>query len=144
MASWIYKCNSESHPYQNASGDWRLNFFHGRGANGQVACWGLLSVVPELDQLQPGDSILAYQTDRNELVGLVKMIEFAGDEVRLQAVEEFVAGVKVRPLRQADPQIAAIPALAPGPIRTLYAISDSHAQLLVAAARNAQGTTSGA
>jgi hypothetical protein len=134
MAWWLYKCNSKQHPYQSADGDWR-EFFDDRAAHGQVARWGLISVVPELAKLHEGDFVLAYQTDRNELVGLLKMVKFVGDEVHFSVVEEF--GIKVRPLKKANAVIAAIPALQPGPIQTLYTISQSDANALLNAARSA-------
>jgi hypothetical protein len=40
-------------------------------------------------------------------------------------------GVKVRPLKEENPAIARIPALQPGPIKTLYAISDRDARALL-------------
>src|SRR5205823_1679615 len=43
-------------------------------------------------------------------------------------------GVKVRPLKTHEPKIAAIPALQPGPIRTLYSIQGSDAKRLPRAA----------
>ena len=70
MAWWVYKCSSGANPY-NAGGDWR-EFFDVRTAGGQAARWGLLSVVPALQQLHADDMVFAYQTDRNELVGLVR------------------------------------------------------------------------
>jgi hypothetical protein len=79
--------------------------------------------------------VLAYQTDRNCLVGLVRFVRHVGEEAYFQVVEE--VNVKVRPLKKADPAIAAIPAFRPGPIRTLYAISERDALKLMEAARGA-------
>jgi hypothetical protein len=133
MAWWVYKCNSRGHSYQNAHGDWR-EFFDDRAAGGLVARWGWTSDVPALGDLQSCDMVLAYQTDRNELVGVVRFAGFVGEEAHFSVVEEI--GVKVRPLKRADPAIAAIPALQPGPIRTLYPISESDAVRLLGAARS--------
>jgi hypothetical protein len=77
--------------------------------------------------------VLAYQTDRNELVGLVRMVQVVGDEVHFEAVEEI--GVRVRPLKEGHPALAVIPAFAPGPRQTINAISESDAQQVLDAAR---------
>jgi hypothetical protein len=132
MAWWIYKCNSQGHSYQNAYGDWR-DFFDVRAIGGRKARWGLPSVTPDLTNLQKGDMVLAYQTDRNELVGLVRCVKAVAGGVYFVPVEEI--GVKVRPLKKADQAIAAIPALKPGPIQTLYSISKEDARRLLDAAR---------
>lgn len=78
--------------------------------------------------------VLAYQTDRNELVGVVRVR--SGPDmhkcVYFKAVERF--RMKVRPLKQLDGRIAAIPAFRPGQIRTLYDILPSDVNLLLKAA----------
>jgi hypothetical protein len=130
MAWWVYKCNSRNNPY-NSGGDWR-EFFDVRAAGGQAARWGLLSVVPALEQLHADDMVFAYQTDRNELVGLVRMVRVVGDEVHFEPVQQF--GVRVRPMKDQDPLLAAIPAFGPGPKQTLCPISEADAQLLLNAA----------
>lgn len=68
MSWWVYKCNSKQHAYQSAWGDCR-DFFEGNPDRH----WGSTDWVPALAQLQLGDMIIAYQTDRNELVGLAKV-----------------------------------------------------------------------
>ena len=60
--------------------DHRREFFDERAASGRAARWGLLSIIPALSNLQPEDMVFAYQTDRNELVGLVRMVRVIGDE----------------------------------------------------------------
>jgi hypothetical protein len=137
MAWWVYKCNSRNNSYQNAYGDWR-EFFDDRAAGGVIARWGLTSYVPALAELRPGDMVLAYQTDRNELVGLVRMAKRVGEEIYFEPVEQI--GVKVRPLKKANPAIEAIPALQPGPVQTLYSISETDALRLLSDARAAADT----
>jgi hypothetical protein len=82
-----------------------------------------------------GDHIIAYQTDRNELVGLalVKQFRKRGKhrDVVLQPIRDIRA--KVRPLKSQDAKISAIPALQPGPIKTIYDISTADAERLLAA-----------
>jgi hypothetical protein len=78
---------------------------------------------------------IAYQTDRNELVGIAMVTQSCDEDtyVHLKPLERIA--VKVRPLKLADQKIATIPALQPGPIQTLYDISHEDAEHLVAAAR---------
>jgi len=104
-------------------------------AGGQAARWGLLSVVPALKQLHADDMVFAYQTDRKELVGIVRVVQIVEGEVRCVAVEEF--GVRLRPLRAESEALAAIPAFRPGPKQTLCPISEEDAQRLLGAARSA-------
>ncbi|MEX2306360.1 MAG: hypothetical protein WD738_02135, partial [Pirellulales bacterium] len=69
MAFWIYKCNSRNHPDQVAWGDWD-DFFSGR-TNGE---WGSTEWVPKLAKAKRGDVVLAYQTNRKELVGIAEVV----------------------------------------------------------------------
>lgn len=110
---WIYKCNSA---YR---GDWD-DFFE----KTSPTPWGSTEWVPALANARRGDTILAYQTDRNELVGKAKVIAMRprGRFLDLILKSEGEIRVKVRPLKKLDPKIAAIPSLQPGPIKTLYQI----------------------
>jgi hypothetical protein len=130
MAWWVYKCNSQNNFYQGAYGDWR-DYFDG-DPNQE---WGSRDWIPALAELRKGDTLIAYQTNRNELVGLVRVRQSCEQDtfVYLEPVER-IKPVKVRPLKKSDPQIAAIPAFKPGPIQTIYEISLSDAQRLLKAA----------
>jgi hypothetical protein len=132
MAWWVYKCNSKGLPYQRAVGDWRSEYFNG-DPNQE---WGSTDWVPALADLKQGDMIIAYQTDTNELVGLARVRQPCDKDtyLYLEPVEVIRPGVKVRPLRRSDPDIAAIPAFQPGRIATIYEISASDAQKLLSAA----------
>lgn len=128
---WVYKCNSRNLPYQRAYGDWEEVF------RGRRKIWGSTEWTPEIrDKIKPGDVLIAYQTDRNELVGLVRATGWirrgGGESLVVKPIKRI--GVKVRPLKRANPAIAAIPAFKPGPIRTLYAISEEDARRLLKAA----------
>jgi hypothetical protein len=131
---WIYKCNSRGGEHQVAEGDWN-EVFSSAGATD----WGSTEWIPQLKEAARGDLILAYQTNRNELVGLarVERVEKRGRylDLYLEPVEEL--RVKVRPLKQASERINQIPALQPGPIKTLYDISKIDAEWLLHAARKA-------
>jgi hypothetical protein len=130
----MYKCNSLNKPHQRASGDWR-DFFAEEG----TGVWGRTAWVPDLQVLQPGDRVLAYQTNRNELVGVAEVDELRpvddGLELWLTPTERL--GAKVRPLKRADALIAKIPALAPGPVKTIYDVTPTDAVRLLRAARRA-------
>lgn len=129
MNWWIYKCNSSQRDYQKAYGDWR-DFFNG----GTKKEWGSTEWIPKLIQLKRGDMIIAYQTNRRELVGLAKVRQPCGIDPRLYLDPIELIGKKVPPLKKNDPEIEAIPALQGGPIKTLYSISESDALLLLNAA----------
>lgn len=80
--------------------------------------------------------MIAYQTDRNELVGTARVVRWRprGQFRDLILVPLTTLGVKVRPLKARDSRIRRIPALQPGPIWTLYSISKTDAKLLLDAA----------
>lgn len=128
---WIYKCNSLQRPHQIAYGDWN-DFFVGA----HERQWGTTEWVPALSNARRGDTILAYQTNRNELVGLAKVMALRPHgrflDLILRPMKKI--GVKVRPLKEPDRKIASIPALQPGPIRTLYDITSTDAKRLLRAA----------
>jgi len=60
---WVYKCNSKDREYQRTYGDWAESL---RVRDLQLV--GTTKIVPELSKASVGDTVLAYQTDRNELV----------------------------------------------------------------------------
>lgn len=128
---WIYKCNTQEHPYQVAVGDWD-DFFRSK----RPQSWGSTEWVPALVRAQPGDVVIAYQSNRNELVGLTRVVRHKrrGKYLDLILKPLRTIRVKVRPLKLANRSVAGIPALQPGPIRTLYEISVVDAQRLLSAA----------
>jgi hypothetical protein len=126
----MYKCNAKQHGYQKAWGDW--DEFFSRGHRAQR--WGKTEWTPSIAQLRRGDMILAYQTNRNELVGTARVKQSCDRDGWLYLERLDRIGVKVRPLKKSDPEIAAISALRPGPIMTVYPVSrDEAARLLIAA-----------
>ena len=130
MAWWVYKCNSRNNSYQGAYGDWEEYF----DKDGREQ-WGSTDWVPALANLKKGDMVIAYQTDRNQLVGLAKVRQSCEKDtyVYLTPVDR-ISPVKVRLLKKSDSKIAAIPAFLPGPVQTLYSISKPDAQRLLKAA----------
>jgi hypothetical protein len=130
-AFWIYKCNGKDRDYQRAFGDWAEVF-----ESTKAQWWGTTKIVPELARAAVGDTILAYQTDRNELVGIARVVAWKrqGQYNRLVLKPTRTIGVRVRALKEANARVARIPALQPGPIRTLYPISPRDARTLLKAA----------
>jgi len=131
MKWWMYKCNSRNLPHQRAYGDWRDFFDMGKEQH-----WGTTDWIPALADLNVGDLIIAYQTNRNELAGLAKVTQTSQKDgyIYLKPLESI--NVRVRPLKKANPNIASIQALQPGPIKTIYPISDTDARQLLKAARS--------
>jgi hypothetical protein len=128
---WVYKCNSKDREYQRTYGDW-AEVFESQDAQ----WWGTTKIVPELSNARVGDTILAYQTDRNELVGVARVVgwKHQGKYKRLVLKPVRPIGVRVRPLKEGNMKVARIPALQPGPIRTLYPITQPDAVALLKAA----------
>jgi hypothetical protein len=128
----MYKCNARNAPYQVVRGNWAEVF-----ASPEPVEWGSTEWVPALNDARVGDLVLAYQTDRNHLAGVAKVHAWKRRgkfrDLILRPLERIEA--RVRPLKQADPAIAKIPALQPGPIRTLYKVSQADANRLLRAAR---------
>lgn len=129
MAWWIYKCKTPRRDGQNAYGDWNDYF------RDPTDHWGNVEWTPDLLQLSDGDTVIAYQTNRNELVGIVKVRQARDSDgfVYFSPVERI--GAKVRPLKLKDAKIDAIPALKPAWIAALYPISPDDANRLLEAAR---------
>ncbi|TAK45282.1 MAG: DUF3883 domain-containing protein [Betaproteobacteria bacterium] len=130
-AFWIYKCNNKNEEYQRTWGDW-AEVFDSTKAKG----WGSTSIVAELAQAKIRDMVIAYQTDRNELVGVARVVGWRpqGRYKRLVVKPIRRIGVRVRPLKESNAKVARIPALQPGRIGTLYSVSRADAHTLLRAA----------
>lgn len=130
MRYWLYKCNTKGRTGR-ASGDWEDVF------SGDTSLWGEPDIIPKLGELRSGDRLLAYQTNRNELVGVARVLGFkryrGSRHVEVEPMEKI--GAKVRPLKEQHPRIAAIHALQQGPVRTLHEIGRSTAEYLLRVAR---------
>lgn len=130
MQWWVYKCNSKNNDYQSAFGDW-ADFF----SEYEESEWGSSEYVRDLHLLKKGDMVIAYQTDRNEIVGLAKVTQSCLKDgyLRLEPTESI--GTKVRPLKKANSRINDIDALKQGPIRTIYRIENDEVELLLGETR---------
>ena len=94
MAWWVYKCNSRNREYQNAYGDWDQFF------DDPEEHWGKSEWVPELARLKVGDYIIAYQTNRNKIVGLTRVRQSCEQDGCLYLTPLKRIGGKVRPLKK--------------------------------------------
>ncbi len=131
MAWWIYKCNNKQSYGKKSFGDWQEYYDAG------YTTWGDSQERLALKKLRKGDIIIAYQTERNELVGLAQVTQPPSQRdtwLHLRPITRMKNSVKVRPLKESDPKIDAIPALKGGPIQTIYDISGSDAHRLLKAA----------
>ncbi len=130
-AFWVYKCNNKNREYQRTWGDWAEVF-----ESTEAQWWGSTKIVPDLARAKVGDTVIAYQTDRNELVGVARVVTWKpqGKYKKLVLKPIHRIGVRVRPLKEANARVARIPALQPGQIRTLYPISQTDAHTLLRAA----------
>jgi hypothetical protein len=126
MRWWVYKCNSRQR--YNVCGDWQ-DFFKRPDEH-----WGCSQRVPELRKLREGDLILAYQTNRNALMGVAEVRQSCDHDDYLYLTPVRTFDVKIRPLRKAYPVVERIPAFQPGPIQTVYEISGADVQRLLRAA----------
>lgn len=135
MKHWVYKCNALDTPWPTY-GDWDEVFALPRGRS-----WGD-ETLKGVGEVSAGDTLLAYQTDRNELVGTVLVVSTPKvkglKRLVVRPLEEI--RVKVRPLKASDARISGMWALAGGEIRTAYAITTSDARHLLARARLASQT----
>jgi hypothetical protein len=124
MSFWIYKCNARRSP-GHYKGDWDDVFVTDAPTD-----WGSVKDLPQLSQAQPGDQVIALQSDRNELVGVAVVVGRDRNRNLVLRPEQQLR-IKVRPLKKRSRGVARIPALQPGPVQTLYAISDTDAKLLL-------------
>lgn len=129
---WVYKCNSLNRPHQPAYGDWNELF-----SSSKPIDWGTIEWIPALENLHQNDMIIAYQTDRNEFVGIAEVVRFKRKDSYRQLILKPLEriGVKIRPLKQKDPKIEQIKAFQPGPVQTLYEISVADARYLIKEAK---------
>lgn len=92
MAHWMYKCNNKKLDHNAYTGDWESVF-----GEDKPRTWGSTKVVPQLGLLRVDDTVLAYQTDKNLLVGVARVSGWNKDRVELTPVARI--GKKVRPLK---------------------------------------------
>lgn len=124
MSFWVYKCNANDHPSHVCRGDWEEVFSQNRPMP-----WGKTEFIPAFRKLSVGDLVIAYQTDRNEIIGLAEVVKLRRydehQELIVRPVERI--GVHVRPLKKLDKRIAALSCFKQAKIATIYDISTADA-----------------
>lgn len=129
MSFWVYKCNDTGHKDQVVHGDWEY-VFHAKTPVG----WGNTKDSPDLEDLSAGDLVIAFQSERNEVVGLAEVVRLKPvgkhKQPLLKALEH--DGVELRPLKKIDERIRGMDAFKPGKIQTIYDITTSDAWHLIA------------
>jgi hypothetical protein len=126
MTWWVYKCNSQKSENRRVSGDWD-DFFEGSGGE-----WGSKKKIPDLARLRQGDQVIAYQTDRNEIVGLTSVRQSCDTDgyLYLDPIGRCRANT-VSSLKNEYSAIDAIKAFRRGSQRAIRHISESEASLLL-------------
>ncbi|MEZ5181524.1 MAG: DUF3883 domain-containing protein [Acidimicrobiales bacterium] len=138
---WIYKNNSKPDPGRSY-GDWE-EFFATSGPQwwGTTAHIGINNRDTTFD-MEPGDQVLCWQTNRRRAVGLAliaELPEFEGDsgyierDFVLEPLERFDPAVPLLDLRRTNPALKAIQAFRKGFVKTIYRTTDAEAAALLAA-----------
>ncbi len=130
MSYFVYKCNATGAGLGQESGDWAWVF----DDPWETVSWGTVGKLKGLEEIGKGDLLLCSQSKPQPvLVGLARAMGVDGDQLRVRPLERI--GAPIRPLKKADPKIAAIPALQGGDVRSAYRISNRDAERLLRAAR---------
>jgi hypothetical protein len=132
MAYWVYKCNRRKTSYSTDSGDWERWVF---GPPWLTTPWGSIRKHPDLAAVAKGDLLLCQQSDvpKKLLVGVARVLGNSDGRLLVEPIERI--GALIRPLKELDARIAAIPALQGGEIKTVYPIRPVDAQRLLSAGR---------
>ncbi len=150
MSYWVYKVNSkESHAEYNkrAFGDWQSVFDSGEEMEwgGTWATGDANSLRFLREEMQEGDIIFAYQTDKSAIMGLCVVKDFMvydddedARDLWLQAKERFRKPFPVLRVKKEDRRLANIRAFQHNSLGTLHALTDSDAQALLNACRKYQ------
>lgn len=112
---WVYKCNTNS-PQQ---GDWNYFFSGYKGGWGSKGDFGGRSRRMFLEEITPGDLVLAYQTDDEAAIGLCRVERFSSqggqrEKVFLKPLKRFRNPIKLHELKKKSPALARVRALRNG------------------------------
>lgn len=144
-ALWVYKCNAVNHRESIAFGSWE-HFF----AQPQPTEWGGSMTMASKQSLrilwkemQPGDLVLCWQTDKRQAVGLGRVhslpesVEDDGTprrEMWLELLgEPFSPPLPLLDMRKEDPELAAVRCFRAGYPSTLYGTTEAEAKTLLRA-----------
>jgi len=143
FALWIYKCNAKPYAVQPALGGNWCDFF---SEPSQPTQWGgtyitenNMSLKNIRNGMQPGDFVLAWQTDQRAAVGLCRLIALRQDggpddlKIIMEPVGQmFSRPVKILEMKKTNPALANVKAFQKGLAGTIYATDEHEADLLLA------------
>lgn len=129
VSLWVYKCRNDPGTENLAYGDWSTVFKRPWTKVAWGGAWATARPDGKVifnDEIQKGDLILAWQTDKGHAVGLCEVIgwktsKIDGLDLILVPVEEFDPPVRLHQLkRTTHPKLASVTALKPGHVATIY------------------------
>lgn len=129
MSVWVYKCHYDSPAFASSYGDW-LDFFSDPKDGSWGGEWSTKSPVSEnivKNLMKKGDTIVAYQTDRKEIVGQCKVQAMKdtkdGKAIYLTPIEQYYPPIKIHDLKRKNRQLLKIKAFKQGPLQALHPIA---------------------
>ena len=129
---WVYKCNSDESRGNYLIGDWDA-FFKKVQYDPDDNTWGSSEDNKQLGKLNKGDMVVAYQTNRNELVGVCQVLKSpnqTGNSLHLAPIDLLEPPVEIRPLKRYY-RIDRIEAFTSTARKTLHSISSADAKYLL-------------
>ena len=135
MRLWVYKVNIDQ---ENAAyGDWEQLFAQLR-STGTAQPWGGTwatnkpSDQRRFTELERGDHILAWQSNRQVAVGFLEVdrVERGGQDVYLTEIKHFATPVPLNKLKNAYPELRDVSAFKQGHAGTLYSTTAGEAKPL--------------
>ena len=139
---WVYKCKNDPGTDNVAYGDWASVFKQPWRKVAWGGAWATAKPDGKVifdDEVEKGDLILAWQTDKARAVGLCEVAgwkpsQVEGRDLLLMPVEKFDPPVRLHELkRTSHPKLATVAALRPGNVATIYRTTTSEARLLLGA-----------
>ncbi|MGB9623809.1 MAG: protein NO VEIN domain-containing protein [Phycisphaerae bacterium] len=135
---WVYKCNARG---QWASGDWALFFDDpdsGEWGNTRDHIHNPAARKIAREEMQRGDLVLAYQTDRRTAIGLCEVVKLKKDAdgevtIFLKPLERFPEPVPIHDMKRSNPGLREVRALRPAVVQALYETSPEEARTLLEA-----------
>lgn len=135
---FLYKCGRSEAEHRQSLGDWQSYVFTDANIKAAKAVgWGVRGKHKGIEELSPGDLVIAQTSEGPRWIeGVARVVRFSrGGRVYLQPLEKI--RTKLKPIKEADPEIARIPALQGGIIASVYPLDTDDAHRLLAAARAA-------
>ena len=141
---WVYKCKNDPGTQNLAYGNWSTVFKRPWKNTPWGGAWVTGKPDGKIifdDDIQKGDLVVAWQTDKGHAVGLCEVVGWKaskvdGRDLVLLPVEEFDPPVRLHDLkRTTHPKLATVSALKPGNVATIYRTSRSEARLILQACR---------